>query len=191
MISTREKIIRTAQRLLAQSGLSGAGLNQVIAASGAPRGSIYYHFPEGKTQWVMEALNTYGEYFRNKASKMLSRDGGFGENLEALLLNLADAMEKSKCAYGCPIGAVILDLDQSSEHLREACARMVFQWQAIFEQHLSVLPAERRRDLASFIVSALEGALMLSRMESSARPLRSTAAILRRQVESELADASA
>ena len=191
MISTREKIVRAAQRLLAQSGLSGAGLNQVIAASGAPRGSIYYHFPEGKAQWVAEALNAYGEHFCNLAGEMLSRKGDFGENLEALLLNLADGMEKSKCAYGCPIGAVILDLDQSSENLREVCARTVLQWQAIFQLHLSALGVKRSQDLASFILSAIEGALMLSRMESSARPLRSAAAILRRQVKSELADRSA
>ena len=140
-------------------------------------------------QWVTEALNAYGEYFRRMATEMLARDGSFGENLEALLLSLADSMAKTKCTYGCPIGAVLLDLNGNSEELREVCAQTVFQWQAIFEQYFPALSAERRRDLASFIVSSIEGSLMLSRMEGSARPLRSAAAILRRQVERELADA--
>ena len=190
MTSTREKIVRTAQRLLAQSGLSGAGLNQVIAASGAPRGSIYYHFPEGKMQWVAEALNAYGDYFCKMTAEILAGQGSFGENLEVLLLSLADGMTRTECAYGCPIGAVILDLDENSEVLREVCARTVFQWQAIFERHLSALAAPHRNDLASFVVSAIEGALMLSRMEGNSRPLRTAAAILRRQVDRELADAS-
>ncbi len=185
--TTREKIVRTAQRLLAQSGLSGAGLNQVIAASGAPRGSIYYHFPEGKMQWVKEALDAYGEYFCAMANDMLSRKGSFGENLETLLLTMADGMTQTQCSRGCPIGAVILDLDESSEILREVCVRAISRWQAVFERHLSGIAAARRRQLAGFLISAIEGALMLSRMEGNSHPLRSTATMLRRLVESELA----
>ncbi|OGB22659.1 MAG: hypothetical protein A3I66_12550 [Burkholderiales bacterium RIFCSPLOWO2_02_FULL_57_36] len=185
MSTAREKIIRTTQRLLGQSGLSGAGLNQVIAASKAPRGSIYHYFPQGKTQLVTEALDSYGDYFQTLLNQALSREAPIGENLERLLLTLADGMDKTDYADGCPVGAVILDLDRDSDALRAVCQGVVIGWQKIFEQHLVGIPKPRRHDLANFIIAALEGALMLCRMESSSRPLRTTAVMLRRHVEFE------
>ena len=190
MATTREKILRTAQRLLGQSGLSGAGLNQVIVASGAPRGSIYYHFPNGKAQWVGEALDAYGDYFCALAGEILAREAGFGANLEALLLTVADGMAQTKCVRGCPIGAVIVDLDQDTEALRGICQKIVSRWQALFEPYLSGIEETRRRELAGFVVSTMEGAIMLARMEGSPRPVRIAAALLRRLVEHELDDAT-
>ena len=47
--------------LMRGSGLSGAGINDIVRASGAPKGSVYHFFPNGKVQIVSEALERYSE----------------------------------------------------------------------------------------------------------------------------------
>ena len=58
---SRNRIIQAAISLMRRSGLSGAGINEIVAESGAPKGSIYYFFPRGKQQIVSEALAVYAE----------------------------------------------------------------------------------------------------------------------------------
>ena len=58
-ISPRADMLRAATRLLRQGGLAAAGINQIVAESGAPKGSLYHFFPDGKTQIAREALSAY------------------------------------------------------------------------------------------------------------------------------------
>ena len=53
---SRERMVRSAAYLFRERGYSGTGFRDVIAHSGAPRGSIYHHFPDGKAQLAEEAV---------------------------------------------------------------------------------------------------------------------------------------
>ena len=55
----RERMIESAITLMRRSGYSGVGINEVLAESGAPKGSMYHYFPDGKRQVAAEALTTY------------------------------------------------------------------------------------------------------------------------------------
>ena len=52
---TRTRMLETTARLLQHRGYFGTALSDILAASGAPRGSLYFHFPGGKDQLVIEA----------------------------------------------------------------------------------------------------------------------------------------
>lgn len=54
--NTKDEIIRTTAKLIQEKGYVGTGLKEIIEQSGAPRGSIYYHFPDGKEQIALEAV---------------------------------------------------------------------------------------------------------------------------------------
>jgi TetR/AcrR family transcriptional repressor of lmrAB and yxaGH operons len=45
--SPRGKLIESAITLLRRTGLSGAGINEIVRISGAPKGSVYHYFPAG------------------------------------------------------------------------------------------------------------------------------------------------
>jgi AcrR family transcriptional regulator len=59
---SRERMVRSAAYLFRERGYSGTGFRDVIAHSGAPRGSIYHHFPGGKVQLAQEAVRYAGEF---------------------------------------------------------------------------------------------------------------------------------
>src|SRR5262245_34700403 len=59
---TKARMIAATRDLLECGGYSAAGLNQIIAASGAPRGSLYFHFPGGKDQLITESARQAGQF---------------------------------------------------------------------------------------------------------------------------------
>src|SRR5262245_55101569 len=61
---TRSKMVRGAAELLRERGYSGTGFREVIEITGAPRGSIYHHFPDGKAQLAGEAVEYVGALAR-------------------------------------------------------------------------------------------------------------------------------
>src|ERR1700729_464881 len=54
---TKQRMIERTAILLAQKGLQGTSFSEVLEASGAPRGSLYHHFPGGKNELVLAALS--------------------------------------------------------------------------------------------------------------------------------------
>src|ERR1700693_3676029 len=62
-IPTRERILYASAELFRRQGYAGTGLKQVVAQAGAPCGSLYHFFPEGKEQLADEVLRTGGRFF--------------------------------------------------------------------------------------------------------------------------------
>src|SRR5271155_2092973 len=58
--AVRQRMIERAAILLAKKGLQGASFSEILEASGAPRGSLYHHFPGGKDELVLAALSLAG-----------------------------------------------------------------------------------------------------------------------------------
>src|SRR5580765_4845746 len=59
--STRSNMLISAAEVMRERGAAGVTIDEVLARSGAPRGSVYYHFPEGRNQILTEALQYAGE----------------------------------------------------------------------------------------------------------------------------------
>src|ERR1700746_3033072 len=58
---TREKMLISAAEVMRERGAAGVNLDEVLPRSGAPRGSVYYHFPDGRNQILAEALRYSGD----------------------------------------------------------------------------------------------------------------------------------
>src|SRR5262245_17893436 len=71
---SRERMVRSAAYLFRERGYSGTGFRDVIAHSGAPRGSIYHHFPGGKVQLAEEAVKYAGDFLN--AGILAATEGG-------------------------------------------------------------------------------------------------------------------
>jgi TetR/AcrR family transcriptional repressor of lmrAB and yxaGH operons len=168
---SKTRIIRATLDLLSQSGLSGVAINQVVAASSAPKGSLYHFFPGGKfelaTVALEEAEQIEGQWFRG----IFEQRGSIAGKVEFLFADAAKNFEASGFAKGCPVAAVTLDIDRDSERMRPICQKIFMTWQDIIAAGLHEVPEAERRETAELILATLEGALMLSRTEASKDPL--------------------
>ncbi|NIP81028.1 MAG: TetR family transcriptional regulator, partial [Gemmatimonadetes bacterium] len=125
---TRERILAAAGRLLREKGFRGTGLSEIIARSGAPRGSIYFHFPEGKDQIVREAMLGEVERISEILLALTRESPGPVEAMRAYVAGAAEELASSNYLFGCPVAPVILDLPDPDSALAEACREAVDEW---------------------------------------------------------------
>lgn len=165
----RERMVLAALAGLRANGLAGAAINQVIASSGAPKGSLYHYFPGGKLELVREALQRFGEQRRGELLVVLAGGGTPDQKLRRLFRRAAKGMAQEGFAMGCAVAGVALDLDAESEPLRPVLAAQIDSWTTMIATALAPLPG--REALARFTIIAFEGALVQARATRSQIPL--------------------
>ncbi|MCG5215829.1 TetR/AcrR family transcriptional regulator [Streptosporangium sp. KLBMP 9127] len=170
---TRDRLLQATQELIETGGYSGAGLNQVIAASGAPRGSLYFHFPDGKDQLVGESIRRAGQALGDAMEDLADSTPSTAEFVEAVLRHLGDRLEESGWRKGCPVATVALEMAATSDPLQEACSEVYTSWAAALRTRLDGRPDAD--DLSVTILALVEGALLLARAHRSKDPLHRVA----------------
>lgn len=179
----KARMIVAALDLLRCSGLAGTGLNQVVTASGAPKGSMYYHFPGGKHQLVAEALAHAGQTVANAIREIFAGPASASQKVKAFFVETGEHLKESGYAKGCPVAAVTLDVDETSERLRRECRRVFETWIAAIAEGLADVPPKERHSTAELILSTLEGALIISRAYGSLDPIHRGAASIGEYLE--------
>ena len=53
---TRTKLVEAAATLFEERGYHAAGVKAILERAGAPRGSFYFHFPGGKEELAIAAI---------------------------------------------------------------------------------------------------------------------------------------
>lgn len=176
----RERMIDGAVRLLAKHGLQATSFSEVLEATGAPRGSVYHHFPNGKDQLVSAAVDRAGA---RALSALDGRQGASAEELTALFLGIwREMLVRSQLGAGCAVLAVTVATD--SPDLLQHAGTVFRSWRGqlaeLFEQ--AGLSAKDAAQFAATLVAASEGAVVLSRAEQSLEPFDLVAAQLMEQV---------
>ncbi len=178
---TRRGLVETTAQLLQRQGLNGTGLLQVLEEAGAPRGSLYFHFPGGKEELTVEAI----EYSRQVISAWLRKRLDAHDEPGAAFADITDRyarrIERSEFTLGCPIAAVALEGTPISDRLRRASEAALAEWEDLLTRYLSDRGVEhgRARSLATASICSLEGALMLARARRSADPMRAVGDLIR------------
>jgi TetR/AcrR family transcriptional repressor of lmrAB and yxaGH operons len=174
---TRERLLETAATLFRQQGYHATGLNQVVADGRAPKGSLYFHFPGGKEQLAAESVGL-------SAADVRARLGG-APDLDTALEHLAGRLVASGFKDGCPVATVALDAAGESEQIREACAAAYASWRDVLVDFLvrQGIHADRAPGLATTVLAAVEGALLLAKTQRDVAPLRQVAADMRVLIE--------
>jgi AcrR family transcriptional regulator len=168
-------MVRTAAQLIRTKGVSGTGLREVVEAAGAPRGSLQHYFPEGKDQLVSEALLWMGSVAARRVDRVLSKLAA--PSASALFAGTVDLWRKEFVtlgfAGGCPLVAAAADVAATSDELRAVIARAFEGWVEPMTAALiqTGVPEERAGTLATLVISALEGAIILSRIRRDTGPL--------------------
>jgi len=167
----RDRMVEAAVAGMRASGLAGAGINQVIAASGAPKGSLYHYFPGGKLQLAQEALEHFGQERCRGLEAALAGAAPPDQKIKRLFGALAKGLVREDFRLGCAVAGVSLDLDEDAAALAPVCAAQLALWADTVAAALLPLAPARRLALGRFTVTAFEGALVQARALRSAEPV--------------------
>ncbi|OZB80362.1 TetR/AcrR family transcriptional regulator [Microbacterium sp. 13-71-7] len=177
---TKARLAESMLELIQTSGFSGTGLNAVIEHAAAPKGSIYFHFPDGKEGLGVAAVDLAAKQFEALIAEAAASTGSAAETARAVIEALATIVGESDFRLGCPVSVVTLEMGAESERLREACATAFESWIAPTAALLEAegVGGEESRSLATVVVSMIEGAVIVSRATRSVQPLHSAADIV-------------
>lgn len=183
---TSARLVESMLELIQRRGYSGTGLNTVVEHAGAPKGSLYFHFPEGKEALGEKAVGLAAERFTSLIADAASLESATpGEVLRRVTDVLAGMLADSDYQLGCPVSVVALEMGAHNDRLRNACANAFESWIAPVAEYLAALgrPADEARATATAVVSMVEGALIVSRAQRSTEPLHAAATVLTRLLD--------
>jgi TetR/AcrR family transcriptional repressor of lmrAB and yxaGH operons len=172
---SRERMVSSAASLIRSRGLNATSFSDVLADSGAPRGSIYHHFPEGKQQLAGDAMRWTSE-------RVLAHlRAGTAVTPSDVLKRFIDMWRKvvvaSHGSAGCVVAGVALDTDAGEADQIDLVRSTFRSWIALLAEQLRTVgvPTDRATSIALTTVAGMEGALILCRAEGNAKPLETVA----------------
>ncbi|MEV0179911.1 TetR/AcrR family transcriptional regulator [Streptomyces sp. NPDC050625] len=170
-------MVLSAAALLREYGAGATSIDRVLAHSGAPRGSVYHHFPGGRAQLIDEAVALAGDFITGAIDAATRAEDPL-KAIDAFFALWRHRLVESDFRAGCPIVAVAVETNDEAPQLARAAAEVFARWQealaALFVRH--GLREERGRRLAVFVIAAVEGAVIMCRAERSTAPLDAAAA---------------
>ena len=171
---SKGKTLTAAVKLFRQQGYHGTALHDILAAGGAPRGSLYFHFPKGKEEIGAGALALAGEAVRQAIVQAAEKSDNAESFLVRIVRAMASDLERSDYREGCPIATTALETAAQSEVLGAATRTAFQKWEleikrGLFRFGLTSGDADL---VATMVLSQLEGALLLARTYRSLAPIQ-------------------
>ncbi|WP_109465742.1 TetR/AcrR family transcriptional regulator [Albibacillus kandeliae] len=171
--STKERLIRTASELFRLRGYSGVGVAEILQKAGAPKGSLYHHFPEGKADLARAAANWASDGMLRTIAASFEPATSFGEGARTLCHKLAKLSDMSGEWGSCPVSGALFD-GPDNEAFRALTNHLFEGWIAELEHHAQRLGAtpDAARQKAEHLFMLLEGGWTLARSRSDSDVLR-------------------
>ena len=191
--ATRDRLIAAMTDALQRRGLHGVGLAALLQAARAPKGVLYHHFPGGKTELAIAAIDGAIAALGARLDALRQREADPLSALRAWMAGARRQLERSGFETGCPLATVALESMPDDTALRGALARAFATLRGRLAALLVVagLPAVRAAALAALVVAAYEGALMQARVAGDTNALGDTADTLLDLIARELRAATA
>jgi AcrR family transcriptional regulator len=164
----RAKALATAERLFRVQGLAATGLAQIIAESGSPKGSFYFHFPGGKDQLAAEVAAGFAA--RGLAAIQQVAAGTPGDAagfVSRLCAAFAREMRASGFTLGCALQNIAVEKAPADAALTALLVDGLGRWIDAIAAHLDSCGTPRAGEAALALVAALEGARTLARVQQS------------------------
>lgn len=174
---SRQQIVAGAADMLRRRGLNATSIREVAKHAGTPLGSTYHYFPGGKDQLAAEAVRLSAEVVTKVLGKRLRQ--GPAEGVRAFFELWREVVAGNDFQAGCPVVAVAVEEAGHPEALA-ASAEAFRAWSAQLADSLERhgVEASRAVRLATLVIAAAEGAVVICRAQRSIQPLDDVAAEL-------------
>ncbi len=197
----RNELIQIGKEIVGRQGFKAASLNQILSSAGVPKGSFYYYFLS-KEDFGLAIIDDFAREYRLAIIDDFARE--YRDRLKTILedeqyspltrlrnyfeLKIAD-MENCRCTDGCLIGNLAQELSSQNELFRDRLNQVFAEWEQYFIQCLEAAYEAGEiesdchlSDLAKFILSSWEGAILQAKVSQSVIPLQTFVAVLFEQV---------
>lgn len=171
----RERLVYAAAQLVRERGVTGTGVRDVVERAGAARGSFQHYFPGGKDQLISEALDWAAGYTVDwiERYRTTTRNQTPSSLFEHLIAQWKQEFASRGFERGCPIMATAVDVTATRTDLDVPLQNALAHWEnalvtALVEMRV---PVRKSRRLAVIMLSSLEGAIMMARVQRSLSPL--------------------
>ena len=178
---TRLKMVQAAKQLLRERGYGATAFSDVLTLSGAPRGSVYFHFPGGKAQLAMEAAEAHAHEQVEIIDRAAAEAGSAAQFVERYVDLGRAGMVASGYGRGCGIAPLVTEGGaQESAELCETSRRAFSEITDRLAFHFVGFGLDRAaaRVLADAVIASVEGAMITSRALRSPAPYDSVRAVL-------------
>ncbi|MET9245330.1 TetR/AcrR family transcriptional regulator [Nonomuraea sp. NPDC003709] len=184
---TRQQILDAAQTLFQRQGYHATGVNQILSEAGAPKGTLYFHFPGGKEQLAVETVTRAAAEWGQAIDAVLAQADPAAA-AHAITDLLGTVLQQSGFRDGCPLATVALEIAADSDQVQAACSHGYQHWITLIAARLRErgIPDDAAAELAVFILSTIEGALLLARVQRDTAPLRQAATRLAALIKQEI-----
>jgi AcrR family transcriptional regulator len=173
---TRQKIVEQAAPLFNRLGYAGCSMQDIMAATGLEKGGLYRHF-SSKEELAKEAFRYSLAWVTDARWKGIEEVEGSVEKLRFLVRRFVDI--RSIFPGGCPVMNTAIDADDGNPALRKLVQKAIQEWKDKIVRIVKtgIQRAEIRSDIeprgiANVLIAALEGALMISRLEGNRLAVR-------------------
>jgi TetR/AcrR family transcriptional repressor of nem operon len=174
-VPTKDRLIIAARDLFWSRGYEATSLAEIVKKAEVNSGSLYYFF-KTKEELLLAVLDWYMEnLFPQLIEPIIAHISDPIERVFALLDGYRKALVATGCTYGCPIGNLTLELGDSLPRAREKLAKNFEGWRQWVRKFLEEagprLPEKLdRNEVATFVLTVMEGGVMQSRAQQSLEP---------------------
>jgi TetR/AcrR family transcriptional regulator, lmrAB and yxaGH operons repressor len=177
---TRERLIAAMHDALRTRGYHGVGLTELLVAAQAPKGVLYHHFPGGKAELAVRAIESVVTKLGADLDKVLQRASDPVDALGAWMGSAQRVLAGSGFASGCPLATIALESTPDDDAIRTALAEGFATIRTRLADALAGagMAQAQARGAAALIVSAYEGALLQARVAGSVQVMRDTSVAL-------------
>jgi AcrR family transcriptional regulator len=168
----RERMVISAALLIRERGARATAIADVLQHSGAPRGSAYHYFPQGRSQLLCEAVDYAGKY----VGRMIGAGERSLDVLDTLVDTYREQLRDSDYRAGCPIVAVAVEAGDPGEAdtpVIDRAAAAFSHWNKLIEQRMVAdgVEPQRAEELAMLVTTSIEGAIIVARASRDVKPL--------------------
>nr|WP_246481164.1 TetR/AcrR family transcriptional regulator [Amycolatopsis umgeniensis] len=161
--------------LFRREGYQATSWRRLVEQAGTPWGSAYHHFPGGKEQLAVAAIELGTAVVAKTVRRAFERNETIEDAVSWWYRKAAEALAADDYRGGCPLATITLEMAHASPAITKACEEAFAAWHVLLVGLLGDRDVEDADDIAAAIVNNLEGALLLSRIRRSPDPLERAA----------------